>query len=132
MARILLVDDEKDVGRTYELILKNYGFDVDCFTDPAIALEQFKPNLYDLTILDIKMPDPNGFKLYDQLKSRDSKLKTLFMTALSSVESYNTENKEVYPLRGKRHFIKKPLTMDDLLAQVYSLLVPQEEYDQVG
>jgi DNA-binding response OmpR family regulator len=132
MARILLVDDEKDVGRTYELILENYGFDVDCFTDPAIALEQFKPNLYDLTILDIKMPDPNGFKLYDQLKSRDSKLKTLFMTALSSVESYNTENKKVYPLRGQRHFIKKPLSMDHLLAQVYSLLVPQEEYEEVG
>jgi DNA-binding response OmpR family regulator len=132
MARILLVDDEKDVGRTYELILENYGFDVDCFTDPAIALEQFKPNLYDLIILDIKMPDPNGFKLYDQLKSRDSKLKTLFMTALSSVESFNTENKKVYPLMGQRHFIKKPLSMDDLLAQVYSLLVPQEEYEEVG
>jgi DNA-binding response OmpR family regulator len=131
MARILLVDDEKDVGRTYELILENYGFDVDCFTDPAIALEQFKPNLYDLIILDIKMPDPNGFKLYDQLKSRDSKLKTLFMTALSSVESFNTENKKVYPLMGERHFIKKPLSMDDLLAQVYSLLVPQEEYEEV-
>jgi DNA-binding response OmpR family regulator len=132
MARILLVDDEKDVGRTYELILENYGFDVDCFTDPAIALEQFKRNLYDLIILDIKMPDPNGFKLYDQLKSRDSKLKTLFMTALSSVESFNTENKKVYPLMGQRHFIKKPLSMDDLLAQVYSLLVPQEEYEEVG
>ena len=132
MARILLVDDEKDVGRTYELILENYGFDVDCFTDQAIALEQFKPNLYDLIILDIKMPDPNGFKLYDQLKSRDSKLKTLFMTALSSVESFNTENKKVYPLMGQRHFIKKPLSMDDLLAQVYSLLVPQEEYEEVG
>jgi DNA-binding response OmpR family regulator len=132
MARILLVDDEKDVGRTYELILENYGFDVDCFTDPAIALEQFKPNLYDLIILDIKMPDPNGFKLYDQLKSRDSKLKTLFITALSSVESFNTENKKVYPLMGQRHFIKKPLSMDDLLAQVYSLLVPQEEYEEVG
>lgn len=132
MARILLVDDEKDVGRTYELILENYGFDVDCFTDPAMALEQFKPNLYDLTILDIKMPDPNGFKLYDQLKSKDSKIKTLFMTALSSVESFNTENKKVYPLVGQRHFIKKPLSMDDLLAQVYSLLVPQEEYEEVG
>jgi DNA-binding NtrC family response regulator len=78
------------------------------------------------------MPDPNGFKLYDQLKSRDSKLKTLFMTALSSVESFNTENKKVYPLMGQRHFIKKPLSMDDLLAQVYSLLVPQEEYEEVG
>ena len=131
MARILLVDDEKDVGRTYELMLENHGFDVDYFNDPTMALEHFKPNLYDLTILDIKMPDPNGFKLYDQLKSRDSKMKTLFITALNSVESYNTENKKVYPLMGQRHFIKKPVSMDQLLGQVYSLLVHEEENDQV-
>jgi len=131
MARILLVDDEKDVGRTYELMLENHGFDVDYFNDPTMALEHFKPNLYDLTILDIKMPDPNGFKLYDQLKSRDSKMKTLFITALNSVESYNTENKKVYPLMGQRHFIKKPVSMDQLLGQVYSLLVPEEETEHV-
>jgi DNA-binding response OmpR family regulator len=127
----MLVDDEKDVGRTYELILENHGFDVDCFTDPFMALHQFKPNLYDLTILDINMPDPNGFKLYDRLKSRDPKIKTLFVTALSSVESYNDENKKVYPIRGQRHFIKKPLSMDKLLGQVYSLLVPEEETEHV-
>ena len=75
------------------------------------------------------MPEPNGFKLYDQLKSRDSKIKTLFITALSSVESYNTENKKVYPLRGQRHFIKKPLSMDELLGQVFSMLVPDEYED---
>jgi len=131
MARILLVDDEKDVGRTYELMLENHGFDVDYFKDPTMALEHFKPNLYDLAILDIRMPDLNGFKLYDQLKSRDSKMKTLFITALNSVESYNTENKKVYPLMGQRHFIKKPVSMDQLLGQVYSLLVPEEENDQV-
>ena len=35
--RILIVDDEKDVGRTLEMILENYGFDIDCFTDPVVA-----------------------------------------------------------------------------------------------
>jgi DNA-binding response OmpR family regulator len=85
------VDDEKDVGSTLKLILENYGFDIDCFTEPAMALEQFKPNLYDLTILDIRIPEINGFKLYDQLKSRDSNIKTIFITALDSVESYNTK-----------------------------------------
>jgi DNA-binding response OmpR family regulator len=60
--RILIVDDEKDVGSTLKMILENYGFVIDCFTDPAMALEQFKPYLYDLTILDIRMPETNGFK----------------------------------------------------------------------
>ncbi len=81
--RILIVDDEKDVGMTLKLILENYGFDIDCFTDPALALEKFRPNLYDLTILDIRMPKINGFELYHQLKSRDSNMKTLFISALS-------------------------------------------------
>ena len=129
MARILIVDDEKDVGRTLKMILENHGFDIDSFTDPAVALEQFKPSLYDLTILDIRMPEINGFELYDQLKSRDSNIKTLFITALSSVESYNTENSKVYPIEGKRHFVKKPVSSEELLEQVYSMLVHQEYED---
>jgi DNA-binding response OmpR family regulator len=120
--RILIVDDEKDAGRTLKLILENYGFDIDCFTDPAMALEKFKPNLYDLIILDIRMPETNGFELYNQLKSRDLNIKTLFITALSSVEPYNTQNSKVFPLRGKRHFVMKPVSNKELLEQVYSLI----------
>ena len=120
--RILIVDDEKDAGRTFKIILENYGFDIDCFTDPALALEKFKPNLYDLIILDIRMPETNGFELYDQLKSRDSNIKTLFITALSSVEPYNTQNSKVFPLRGKRHFVMKPVSSEELLQQVYEMM----------
>jgi CheY-like chemotaxis protein len=120
--RILIVDDEKDAGRTLKMMLENYGFDIDCFTDPALALEKFKPNLYDLIILDIRMPETNGFELYDQLKSRDSNIKTLFITALSSVEPYNTQNSKVFPLRGERHFIMKPVSSEGLLQQVYEMM----------
>jgi DNA-binding response OmpR family regulator len=120
--RILIVDDEKDAGRTFKIILENYGFDIDCFTDPAMALEKFKPNLYDLIILDIKMPETNGFELYDELKSRDSNIKTLFITGLGSVEHYNTQNRKVFPLRGERHFIMKPVSTEELLQQVYEMM----------
>jgi DNA-binding response OmpR family regulator len=120
--RILIVDEEKDVGGTLETILENYGFDIDYFTDPVVALQEFKPNLYDLTILDIRMPKINGFELYDQLKSRDPNIKTLFVTALSSVESYNTHNSKVYPLKGQRHFMAKPVSSKELLEQVYSMI----------
>ena len=120
--RILIVDDEKDIGRTFKMILENYGFEIDFFTDPAMALETFKPNLYDLTILDIKMPEINGFELYDKLKSRDPKIKTLFITALSYLKAYNTQSGKVYPLKGERHFIKKPVSNKELLEQVYSMV----------
>ena len=120
--RILIVDDERDVGMTLKMILENYGYDIDSFTDPAVALEQFKPSRYDLTILDIRMPEINGFELYDQLKSRDPNIKTLFLTALSSVVSYNTENSTVYPIEGKRLFVKKPVGNKELLEQVNSMV----------
>ena len=120
--KILIVDDEKDAGRTLKMMLENYGFDIDCFTEPALALEKFKPNLYDLIILDIRMPKTNGFELYDQLNSRDSNIKTLFITALSSVEPYNTQNRKVFPLRGKRHFVMKPVSSEELLQQVYEMM----------
>ena len=127
--RILIVDDEKDVGRTFKMILENYGFEIDFFTDPSMALETFKPNLYHLIILDIRMAEINGFELYDKLKSRDPNIKTLFITALNSVEPYNTRNSKVYPLSGVRHFMKKPVSSEDLLGQVYSMLVRQELYE---
>ncbi len=120
--RILIVDEEKDIGLTFESILGNYGFDIDYFADPDVALEQFKPNLYDLVILDINLPKINGFELYNQLKSKDSNIKTLFITALSSVESYNTHYSKVFPLKGKRHFMAKPVSKKELLEQVYSLI----------
>ena len=68
------------------------------------------------------MPKINGFELYDQLKLKDSNIKTLFITALSTVEPYNTNNRQVYPLQGKRHFMAKPVSKDELLNQVYSLI----------
>ena len=120
--RILIVDDEKDVGRTLEMILENYGFDIDCFTDPVVALESFKPNVYNLTILDIKMPKINGFELYHELKSRDSNIKTLFISALSYFTAYKTYDNKVYPIEGERKFIKKPVTNKVLLEQVYSMV----------
>ena len=45
MARILLVDDEKDIARTLQLMLEHYGFDVDAFTDPAMALQQIQTKI---------------------------------------------------------------------------------------
>jgi len=120
--RILVVDDEKDVCMVLKLLLEEYGFLVDSFTDPRMALDSFKPNFYDLVILDIRMPELNSFELYDQLKSKDKNIKTLFFTALSSVEPFITQNYEVYPKIGSRHFLRKPVSNNDLLEEIYYIM----------
>jgi DNA-binding response OmpR family regulator len=67
--KILVVDNEPDMTRMLKMALEPVGFMVDTF-NPVLALKGFKPNLYDLVILDIMMPGMNGFQLYEQLKKR--------------------------------------------------------------
>jgi two-component system response regulator ChvI len=122
--RIFVVDDEADVALSLKLVLEQYGFSVDTFTDPAIALKNFDPQLYDLLILDIKMPGICGFELYSKVKSKESfsGIKTLFLTALKDLENYDTYKYNVSPKLGERHFIQKPVSNAELLEQVYSMV----------
>ena len=76
--RILVVDDEPDLTRLCSLALKCHGFNVDTFNDSEEVLSNFKPDYYDLVILDIKMPKMDGFELYDELKRKIVMLKYAF------------------------------------------------------
>ena len=54
--RILLVDDEPDICTLYQMVLEDAGYQCISYTDPVKALQQFRPNYYDLILLDIIMP----------------------------------------------------------------------------
>ena len=79
--RILVVDDEPDVNITLRKVLEKNGFIVDSYEDPFLALDNFKPHYYDLLILDIKMPEMNGFTFYREIKKLDGKMKVCVLTA---------------------------------------------------
>lgn len=63
--RILLVDDDADISNLFKLSLERDGFVVDTFNDPLLALN-YKAGAYDLLLLDIKMPNMNGFELFQK------------------------------------------------------------------
>ena len=77
----MLVDDESDICFVLEMVLGENGFVVDSYDDPLIALEKFKADLYTLVMLDIKMPELNGFELYREIRRLDKKVKICFLTA---------------------------------------------------
>jgi PleD family two-component response regulator len=80
--RVMIVDDEKDITTIFKIGLGNNRFIVTTFNDPLDALSKFRPRLYDLLILDIRMPVKNGFQLYQKIRDIDNKVKRVFSNCL--------------------------------------------------
>jgi CheY-like chemotaxis protein len=119
--RILLVDDEPDVIYAIKRVLENIGFIVDSYDDPILALTNFKPGSYDLILLDIKMPNMNGFDLYERIKEIDRNVKTCFLTAS---ELFYEEYRKLgmHAALEKEYFIQKPCRSEELIHQLNEIL----------
>jgi DNA-binding response OmpR family regulator len=112
-----LIDDEPDVIYTTRKVLEINGFMVDSYTDPTLALSNFRPGLYDLLLLDIKMPKINGFDLYQKMTEIDSNVKTCFLTA-SELFYEEYRRLDAYPRLDKEYFIQKPIRSQELIRQL--------------
>jgi signal transduction histidine kinase/CheY-like chemotaxis protein len=118
MKSIFLVDDNYDHTVTFKVGLELAGFEVDAYNDSAIALSKFKPDYYDLMLIDIKMPKIDGFELYEKISEIDNKVKVWFITAY---ERYDKALKEVPPKSREmilNHFVEKPIEIDILVKQI--------------
>ena len=120
--RILVVDDEVDITLALKTVLDGDQFQVDSFNDPVSARNNFKAGLYDLLLLDIKMPKMNGFQLYREIKNIDDKVKVCFLTALSEMHDYEEFKREVFPKAGERYFIQKPVENQTLLKRLNEII----------
>jgi DNA-binding response OmpR family regulator len=112
---ILIVDDDPDMTSIFSLSLQDEGFEVYAYNDPLDALSEFKPNLYDLLLVDINMPKINGIELSRQLLELDSNVKICFITA---GEANIEVLRELYPTRDIGCYIKKPVAIDQLVKRV--------------
>jgi CheY-like chemotaxis protein len=119
--RLLVVDDETDINLTFKTGLEAKGFIVDAFSDPILALSNFKPGVYDLLLLDVRMPQINGFELYEKIRKIDSNVKSYFITAQ---DVYYQSLMEIFPdreemlLSGAKGVLRKPISIDDLIETV--------------
>jgi CheY-like chemotaxis protein len=118
--RILIVDDEPDIISVFKIILEENGFRVDSFNDPLTALSNFRPGSYDLVILDIKMPQMDGFELYQEMKKQDIKIKACFLTA--SEMYYEKFRKQDYCELDKTLFIRKPIENEELVKEINKIM----------
>ena len=121
--KILLVHDEPDLTMTFKAILQGVGFAVDIYENPLVALSNFRPHYYDLVILDIKMPEMNGFELYSEMLKMDSQVKVCFVTA---GEMYNDNvrknEEEQYCELDTERFIQKPISNADFMRRIKRIM----------
>jgi two-component system, OmpR family, response regulator ChvI len=118
--KILIVDDDLDLTSMFEMVLEMNGFEVDAYNDPLLALRDFKANSFGMALLDVRMPQLNGFELYKKLEEIDNRMKVCFITAF---EDYNEEFKHSFPeLDERKCFVRKPKAIEDLVKHVAAIL----------
>jgi DNA-binding response OmpR family regulator len=114
--KILAVDDTPDITLTVKRGLEASGlFEVHTFNDPEVALSNFKPGLYDLALLDMRMPKMYGHELYDEMKKIDGRLKVCFMTA--TYQNYEAL-RAAFPTTEIECYIQKPVEIKDLVRRI--------------
>jgi len=126
--RILIIDDEPDTTFAFEKGLRDRGFiRVDTANDPLLALSSFKAGSYDLLIIDLVMPQMDGFGLYEEIRKLDDKVKVCFITAFDV--NYRAL-RAVFPSANSVDdidcFIKKPVNVEDLVKHI------EGELDRIG
>ena len=120
--RILIVDDNPDITLTFKKGLEaenekdnKIHFEVNTYNDPLAALSEFKPNWYDLLLVDFNMPKMDGLEFSDKILEQDINIRVCFVTATEINILALKEQRQSLSLGC---FIKKPVTMENLVTRV--------------
>ena len=114
---ILIIDDEPNLRRSLGLILQRAGYTVTTAPDATEALHVLQAGAYDLTFLDIKLPDQNGIQLLPQLRELYPEMPVLILTAHATLDT------AIGAVRlGARDYLLKPIDPETILNRVENLL----------
>jgi two-component system copper resistance phosphate regulon response regulator CusR len=116
-SNLLLVEDEKKIADTLRIGLTEQGYTVAVAYDGTTGLKQFQNGQFDMVVLDINLPGINGYELCQRIRSVNTHVPVIMLTALSSlkdkIEGYDA---------GADDFIIKPFEFRELLMKIRVLL----------
>ncbi|MTI23112.1 response regulator transcription factor [Fulvivirga sp. RKSG066] len=113
MHKILLVEDDPNLGLVINDNLTRNGYAVTLATDGSSAWDAFKSNQYDLCILDVMLPQKDGFTLAKDIRNKNTAVPILFLTAKSMEEDRLNGFKS-----GGDDYITKPFSMKELIFRI--------------
>lgn len=116
MKKILIVDDDKDLAIITKDLLTTYGYDIDIANSVKEAYEILKKNQFHIILLDINLPDGNGFEVCEELR-RISKVPVIFASARTGEED-KIKGLDI----GGDDYLEKPYSLKELLARIKALI----------
>ncbi len=115
--RVLYVEDEVFLGKIVKETLESRGFNVVMEADGARVLQVFKTVQPDICILDVMLPNKNGYELADEIRKENSSIPLIFLTAKTQTEDVIKGFKS-----GGNDFIRKPFSMEELIIRMENAL----------
>lgn len=125
MARILLVEDDVILSETLVELLEFEGYDVSLAGSGNEALELSSKCEFELFILDVNIPDFNGFELLEMLRDANNLTPAIFLTSMNDIKSLSRG----FEL-GAEDYIKKPFDFDELIVRIKAIL--RKSFDSKG
>ena len=117
LGRVLVVDDEENITFLLSSALRHFGYEVEVAADGRGALQQGRTGSHDLILLDVMLPDVDGFEVLKRLRGDGIDTPVLFLTARDGVE----EAVRGLTLGGD-DYVTKPFSLEEVLARVQALL----------
>ena len=116
-ARVLVVDDEDSITQLVSTVLRYEGFAVQTAADGTAAVKAARTFRPDLVVIDVMLPDLDGFEVYRRIEGSSARLPVLFLTARDSTED------RVHGLTlGADDYMGKPFSLEELVARVRAVL----------
>ncbi len=132
-ARILLLEDDVNLSETVEEYLSDEGYEVLCAYDGESAQDAIYEESFDLLLLDVNVPGPNGFELLKEARENGTATPAVFITSRNAMEDVESGFES-----GADDYIRKPFALKELLLRVQTILKrnffhnPKERMDLGG
>jgi len=125
--KVLVIEDDKIMGQMVAEILDDAGFEVMTATNGLIAFEKLQERSIDFVVLDILLPEMNGFEIYTKLQENPETedIPVLIITAWADERHLERASQ-----LGIRHFLAKPFTEDELLYEILTLLRDSSQIEE--
>ena len=111
--KILIIEDEYNLADAIASMLKSKKYNVEIKTDGLTGLEEALTDIYDLIILDVMLPNKNGFDILKELRKEKISSKIIMLTAKTTID-----DKMIGFNNGADDYLTKPFHMEELLARV--------------